>query len=237
MPSANHSANHQGNLRLLVIAKLFCTTSLLGLLSACGGGGGSDGPTVSTLNFPLDIAATNYLKSSRTDNLSGSLEGNTFQAIQTQSPGPTAVFEGISALTSTSTTVLRINGALFSQTTSTTYFSGNPFTVYGSINQDGRYEIDQQVANLPSTAKVGAIGNFSTSSTYSDSSLSAQTGTSTTTWSLEEDAETTALFCVNVVTLGAEPVTGSQCYRINSSGEVLGIVVKVTASGKTVILK
>ena len=227
----------QANPSATSMMKVLAVGLLAGLISACGGGGGGDGPAVSELSFPLEKSATAHIKSSRTDNLSGSNQGTNFSAVRTRASGPPGMFQGFTRLTSTSTTIFRINGAVFSQDTNITYFSENPLTTYGSISQDGTYIVDEQAAYLPTTAKIGAIGNLGTSIRFSDGSLSNQIGSATTTWSLEPDTATTALFCFNFVVLGSTPGTGSDCYRINQNGDVLGIVVKVTVNGITLTFK
>ena len=141
----------QANPSATSMMKVLAMGLLAGLISACGGGGGGDGPAVSELSFPLEKSATAYIKSSRTDNLSGSNQGTNFSAVRTQAPGPPGKFQGFTRLTSTSTTILRINGAVFSQDTNTTYFSENPLTTYGSINQDGSYEVSYEVTSERTT--------------------------------------------------------------------------------------
>ena len=57
---------------------LVCVGSAAALLSACGGG--SSGPVVSTLAFPVETAVSVYMQSDHAfPNLTGSLDGTNYE--------------------------------------------------------------------------------------------------------------------------------------------------------------
>ena len=154
-----------------------------------------------------------------------------------QTPGAAASFEGKPASTAVQTVMLRANGVLALDTTSTSYFAANPYVVYGSIDQaDGAYSVFTQTASFPASARIGQTGAVGSSIDFVSFQNRSVTGTSTVSWSLEADSATTALFCVNTLIPGTLSFTGSECYRLNANGVVSGLVLKVNANGKTLIL-
>ena len=107
----------------------------VGLLSACGGGG-SDGPTQSTMDFPIASAHSAYSQTSHQYNLAGSLDSANFTMNYSFTPSGAGIFEGKPASTALQTIILKADGVLAGQTTEKSYFALNPFVSYGSINQD-----------------------------------------------------------------------------------------------------
>jgi hypothetical protein len=207
------------------------------LLSACGGGGGSDGPVVSALDFPVETAVSVYLQSAHQFNLAGSLNGSNFTMSYTFTPGALAAFEGHAAHTATEVAVLTANGVQ-SQVRFTNYFALDPYVSYGSLDLDtGEYAVFNQTANLPATARVGQSGALGNEISYVDSSKLQVTDTSTLGWSVEADTATTALFCINVNVNNSSVGDGSQCYRIDANGTVLDFLVRVNVNGSTLTLK
>ncbi len=209
------------------------------LLSCGGGGGGGDqGPVASTLDFPIGSAKSAWAQSARSFNLTGSLDGTNFAMSYSQAPGAASTFEGQAASTSSLTIIFRANGVVASQTLLAVYFAASPFVAYGSIDLGtGSYSVFNTFAILPATAKVGQSGSIGTETEYVNSSKSQVRNVTTLTWSLEADTANTAFFCVNSQISGATPGTGSECYRIDSSGAALGLIVKVMVNGKTLTLQ
>ena len=208
------------------------------LLSACGGGGGSDRPVVSALDFPVETAVSVYMQSPHAfPNLTGSLNGTNFSMSYTFTPGALAAFEGHAAHTATEVAVLTANGVQ-SQARFTNYFALDPYVSYGSLDLDtAEYAVFNQTANLPATARVGQSGVLGDETNYLDSSKAQRQDTSTIGWSVEADTATTALFCINVNVNNTSVGDGSQCYRVDANGTVLGFVVRVNVNGSTLTLK
>ena len=207
-------------------------------LSACGGGGGYSGNVPSALDFKVDSAVSAYASTAHQFNLTGVLNGVTYTASFSLTPGAPGTFEGKPASTSVQTVALRSNGTLAAETTTTSYFATNPYyAAYGSVDQvDGGYSVFNQTANLPVTARVGQSGPLGTGIDYADIRKTQVTDTSTVIWSLEADTASTAMLCVNTVIPGSLPITASECYRIDANGTLSGLVLKVTVDGKTLIL-
>ena len=207
------------------------------ILSACGGGGDA-GTAAPTLDFPLASAISTYATTAHQFNLAGALDGVSYTLNYSQTPGAAASFEGKPASTAVQTVVLRANGVLALDTTSTSYFAANPYVVYGSIDPaDGAYSVFTQTANFPPSARIGQTGAVGSSIDFVSFQNRVVTGTSTVSWSLEADTATTALFCLNTLIPGPPSFTGSECYRLNANGVVSGLVLKVNANGKTLILR
>lgn len=207
-------------------------------LTACGGGGGDySGNAPSALDFKVDNAMSVYASNAHQFNLSGMLDSVNFTASVVQTPGAPGAFEGKPAFTAVQTVVFRANGTVV-ETTTTHYFATTPkFVTYGSVDQgDGGYSVVNQTATFPVTARVGQSGPLGTGIDYTDFRKLQITDTSTSTWSLEADTASTALLCVNTVIPGTPAITGSECYRIDASGTVSGLVLKVTFNGKVLIL-
>ena len=215
---------------------LVCVGSAAALLSACGGG--SSGPVVSTLAFPVETAVSVYMQSDHAfPNLTGSLDGTNFTMSYTFTPGALAAFEGHAAHTATESAELTVNGVQ-SRVRSTSYFALDPYVSYGSLDQDtGEYAVFNQTANLPTTARVGQSGVLGDEINYVDSSKAQVTDTSALSWSLEADTATTALFCINVNVDNTSVGDGSQCYLIDANGTVRGFVIRVNRNGSTLTLK
>lgn len=206
------------------------------LLAACGGGGGGDGVA---LEFPVDSAVSAYATSAHNSTLTGSLAGASFAVQYTYAPGAPAVFRGINALTARTTLVLSVDSVVAEQSTTTTFFSVNPYVEYGAVDQDtGAYAVFNATGGLPVSARIGQSGVLGTEVTYSDASLTVLLGSTNVTWTMEADAGNPvgALFCVNVQAAGGIAVSGAQCYKVSTGGAVSGIVVRVTVAGQTLIL-
>lgn len=205
--------------------KILASAAVALSLCGCGGGGGSSGPDVvaSTLDFPVDAAASSYFQSAHHFNLSGVLYGRTpFSAVMTLTPGSgTTTFQGQSVLYATQTlTVYDQYGAYAGSTSSTSYFNTGPFRVYGGTDSNGNVTVSDSTPRLPTTAKVGQSGPLGTSTTYSDSTLNNVVSTETDSWSLEADTASTAWLCLNAQY--ADGTWSKDCYEIDASGNVMG---------------
>lgn len=206
-------------------------------LTACGGGGGDAGQAASALDFKVDSAVSTYASTAHQFNLAGVLEGANFTASVIQTPGAPGTFEGKPASTAVQTVAISANGSLAGESTTTNYFATNPFVTYGAIDRvDGGYSVFIQTANFPVSARVGQSGPLGSGTGFVDGRKLQVTDTSTVSWSLEADTASTALLCVNTVIPGPPAITGSECYRIDANGTLSGLVLKVSFSGKILIL-
>lgn len=217
------------------------------LVAACGGGGSDSSGTVTTTppapavkTYPIESAVTAFNTSSHTNTLTYTdSKGNVFTIEYSNAPGADASFNGQAAKTSVVTAVLKLNGALVETTSQTVYFQIAPFKVLGTLDSDGLYSIAANQGTLPASAKVGDTGSFFTSTEYASASSSTIVSHTVGTWTLEANTADTAYFCKNDSitdnTVNAQPVTSSECYRVNAAGTVLGMRVTVTMDGQTFV--
>lgn len=207
-----------------------------GLVAACGGGGDS-GPVTSTATFPVASAVNAFVTASHQYDLTGALPGIAFTARYVYTPAGTATFEGRSTSSARQTVTLTATGVAPQTSTSTVYFTTGPYVQYGSIDDDGSYDVFNQTGSLPASARVGDSGTLGTGTSYANSSKTAITGTTQASWTLNADTATTALFCINQTISGSPPASGAECYRVDTTGQVLGMVIKVNVSGQTLVLQ
>lgn len=206
------------------------------LLAACGGGG-DDGPPIADVEFPVAAGVSTYVLSAHQYDLKGTLDGVEFTMHYTYTPEVPAVFEGQPASAALQAMTLSAAG-MSEQTTVRAYFNASPYRPFGSTDlTDGGYAVFSLVADLPARARVGDAGPFGTERDYADASKTQLLGTADVSWSLEADTATTALFCINVAYAAAPDVSGSECYRVDAAGQVLGMVIKVQVLGKTLVLR
>jgi hypothetical protein len=220
----------QGFIRVVVSA-----ACAIALVSGCGGGGGDDSAILST-DFAVQSAAATYFQSAHQFTLTGTVGASTLSMNYSYTPGAASMFEGQSALTAVENATLLLDGVVVDVVTSTSFFALSPFTFFGST-EAGSYSVLAQTANLPGTARIGQSGTIGVETEYTDSTKAVVVGTSTITWSLEPDTQSTALFCINMQSTSGAPVSGSQCYRIDAAGVPQGLVVRVDVNGQTVTLR
>lgn len=205
------------------------------LLSACGGGGSGDAGNTNSYN--LEAAITRALVNGVVVNgLTGNFGGVGFTLSMGYAPLADAVFEGATRKAVRQT--VTITGGGNTQTTSAVmYFGVAPYADAGTVGDDGSVEVAVPGGTLPTAAQVGSSGALSTSTTYADATKRDIVATTTTTWSLDVDTDTTALACLrgDVREPGVPaPIAGRVCFRINTAGDVLGGVVVVSANGVTI---
>ncbi len=205
------------------------------LLSACGGGGSGDAGNTSTYN--PDAAITRVMAGGvQVNGLTGSYGGVAFTLSLAYTPLPDAVFEGASRKAVRQT--VTVSGGGRTETTSGfVYFSVSPYADAGGRDDDGSVDVAVPTGTLPTVARVGSSGPLNTSTTYADASKRVIDATTTTTWSLDVDSASTALACLRSIVLetgAATPITGRQCFRIDTAGNVLGAVVVISGGGATI---
>lgn len=189
--------------------------------------------------FPLDAA---YTKAMTTGvNLSGTaIDGaDTYTMSISITPAADEVFEGAVSKKAIETLTMKKNGAIVVTDTINNYFTINPMTTKGAIYSDGSYGVlTSNLGSFPTSAKVGDSGSLGTLTLYSNSSKSTVKSTTQSTWTMEADTASTAFGCGNSVLRDAAGTligTTAGCYKIDTSGNVLGMRYTVTASGKTLV--
>ncbi len=210
------------------------------VLSSCGGGGGGgggpSGPVASTLPFPIAAAISVYEQASHSFTLNGTdnTSSNTYTFTYSFTPGAATTFEGSSAQTASTSTVLKRNGVTIVTGSGTDYYQVNPFKFLGDVLATGEYTVASSQTAFPTTGMVGQTGAAWSETEYADSSKATVQSTTTVTWSLEADTAMTAWFCINFSTVFADMSpnqTESDCYKVDGTGNVLGYKLTVSQSG------
>lgn len=211
-------------------------------LISCGGPP-TPAPVGSTSPFPIDAAASAWKQGSHSVSITATdSSNNTYTLNYSTTPGGASTFQGGAASTATTSSLLKKNGVLISSSSGTDYFQLSPFKPLGHVDATTNYAtVVTSWTQLPATATVGQSGAFSTDTEYTSVGAIGTKGsvvdTATTTWSLEADTASTAWFCLNqtvVYTASTPTLTESECYKLDTSGNVLA--VKITQSQGGVVL-
>ncbi len=163
--------------------------------------------------------------------------GNTYTLQYGVTPGAPTTFEGLAASTAAETLTISKNNAVVDTVSLNTYFTTSPFIALGYVDLgNGQYTIDSNQVALPANATVGQSGQIQTETTYTTSSLSTINDTATVSWALSADTATTAWLCANMVDVIVSPpstISGSTCYKIDTSGNVSALKLAITVNGTT----
>ena len=204
------------------------------LLAACGGGDDAPAPA-----YNLDAAMTQALAAPLLiDGLTaGDGQGNTYTLSLRFTPGADTLFEG--AVRKTSQQTITVASGSMTETDSVTmYYRTGPFGQVGATDSTGGYSVSLRTGDLPTAARVGESGALSDDAVYTDSSKRVVVATAVTSWSLEADTDTTAFACTkSMMQMEEPPATAVQttCFRIDSTGKVMGGRVSITIDGFTVV--
>lgn len=220
--------------------KLTTLLSTAFLLAACGGGGGDDS-VVSNSSFAVQTALQRALSDGVT--LSGTaVDGSdTWTLMLNIAPAADEVFEGATSKKAVQSVTFKRNGTTAASTSVQNFFAINPYTPKGLIFTDGKYGLQTIAAGVVSdAARVGASGSLGKMTIYGDATKASVVQTQDATWTLEADTSTTAYACVN--TTGKLPnndviSTAAGCYKIDSSGAILGLRFTLQVSGKTLTFR
>jgi hypothetical protein len=212
-------------------------------LVACGSGSSDNPAPEAATTFPIEAAVVSYLTSSQSfmTTYRDPANNDVYTLAYNHVPGANLPFEvDQSARLVLLTIDLRRNGVqLFPPRSQTDFFQNSPsFKYLGTIEDNGDYTVAANHAALPATAKVGDSGNLFTSTTYADNSKAAKRGTTVATWDLQADTANTALFCFNSTakfTDGSPDISGSECYKVDTSGKVVGNKITMPVNGKTLV--
>lgn len=211
-------------------------------LAACGGGGDSPtGPVTSTSTFPLDAAYTKAMTTGITLNGTAVDGADTYTMSLSITPAADEVFEGVVSKKSIESLTMKKNGAVLGVETISAYYSINPMTTKGARYSDGSYAVlTSNTGSFSTAAKVGDGGTLGTLTLYTSASKTAVRTTTQSTWTLEADTATTAFGCANSVlrdAAGTQTGTGAGCYKIDTSGNALGMRTTLSVAGKTLVFQ
>jgi hypothetical protein len=222
------------------------------VLSACGGGGGSSAEPVAAnpvvvppvlppvapptgVNYPVAAVVSTFVQTSHTFVLTGTLGGKSSTLTDEYTTQANTTFDGKPALAGLQTTTIRQAGAVTDVTKANLFFTINPYVQLGSTDPDGPvYVVTNQTSNLPATAKIGESGALGVATNYTNSTKTTVADTAVITWTLETDTGANALLCIVTAVGGRNPITGYECLRIDSTGRVLGKVIKAVSGGLTI---
>ena len=229
----------------------FIVVAIPALLTACGGGGSTTTTTTVTTvtpvatNFPLNTLYTNLFTTAHSFSLTGSMStapGVLVTRDRTITPGGNSVFEGVAVNTATVTDHMTVQGGSPQPTFRFTYsFKVGSYKDIG-LSGDGGYGVYANQVALPTTAKIGDFGNFSTVTTYTDSTKKTVGSTGVLTWTLEAGpTANTAYFCTsNMATLADKSNAAEKiCYQTDSNGTFGGKITddtKFISGGTTTTL-
>jgi len=198
-------------------------------------------PVTSTATFPVAQAMANIANSGYNFTVnSQDSYGNIYSIQYSSIPGSTAPYGSVTANTAAITQVTYLNGQTIQNVSATTYFTLSPYKFLGSnANYFGGSQAVTSWQTPPATGTVGQQFSSFNATLYHDSTNSIVDGTVIETISLNPDTASTALLCQNdsvQVTQqgyfdGIYQGTTSTCYRINTSGTVLGMQMTVPVYG------
>lgn len=230
------------------------------ILSACGGGDSavcgydvygdpiycqtppySPPPVASTSSFAVGQAMANIVTQPYSFNVSSvDAYGNNFVVAYSSEPGSSSTFSGVQAITANVTESLYENGEFWQNISTTKYYNPKTYELLGSTsNVAGGSEVVTSSQLPQATATVGQETPLLTATLYRDPSEAIVDGTLAETLGLSADTATTALLCLtDTVQLtqagiddGLANIPTSNCFRIDSSGNVLGIVLNTQIGG------
>lgn len=226
--------------------KLF-SVALLAIfcLAGCGGGSGSNGPTVvvSTLAFPLQSAYTALIRRGYSKNyvVDGTCSGSAIESALAATTAPLGVqFEGTqAALVADSRLTL-----LFADCTpipspvtlfSTSYWDSN-FVPLGETVPGGDYSVFLTPPTFPESVRVGTSGILGRLNNYSNASKTVFTGHTDISFVIEPESADTAI--VNLIakdydSSGIPTGTQQSRYRITNTGVLEPVSIDIQFSDQT----
>lgn len=225
---------------------------------------GSVSPTASSSKyFALKAAMSDYVTSSRLDNFSISAtglnsDGSTYAIGGDMQSSKTASIVGVfesknflktvqAQIGSMTITNLKSGATVIGSVTypytsqSNDYWDAN-FNPMGHSSSStfvnkttNHYQVNQLVTTIPDFVKAGDTGTLNTSTDYSDSSKSTILSTSTTTYRVRGDTETTVLIDLisNEKSTNGTTSTEIDTYKLDSNGVIFLYSATVSGNGLT----
>jgi hypothetical protein len=161
---------------------------------------------------------------------------NTYTIQTSYTPGAAAVFEGLQASTFTQSGSISVNGVVTGGVTSgVSYISLSPYKNLGYVDSNGQYTVFANQQALPTNATVGQSGAFDTDTVYTNNTKAVVYATDTESWSLLSDTSTTAWLCNNDTNavVGTSAVVITNCYKVDTTGNILALKVIMPINGTT----
>lgn len=211
---------------------------VISTLEACGGGGSSSNspPT----KYPIDSAISAYEQMNHDYTLSAKNGSNSYSLQLSAAPGGITNVGSIAAYSTTHTLTLSENSTLLVNDVSTKYFLISPFKqIVDDDASSGYVTVYANQKDLPESATAGETGAVDTATTYTDASLTVVAGTQTDTWALNAGSGGDASICANTTANSVlnGKSTESDCYSVDSKGNILGLEITLSISGTTLVFK
>lgn len=191
---------------------------------------GSSGPTV-----PIEPAISSLYSTPHHFDKPNNIDprnGDNYSVVADYTPGADTVFEGVAVKTVAITRDVTKTGTPLPRSSQTDFFQISPYKLIGTTfpGQNNFYVVASAQIALPPTGKPGDTGNFYNSTTYDSAAKNFVVATSTQTWKVSADTDTSVIFCIDsvVTTVGvAGTKTKSDCYRIDTNGTIPSIFFTV----------
>lgn len=181
--------------------------------------------------YPIETTMMNIYTQARSDTLSAIVDNQKIIATIKVAPKGAMLFNGKPVQASEISTISTLSDQVTNQSIATNYFTLNPLVFHGFTDSSGRYSLSNQTSSIPRSARVGESSQFITETVYADQSMSRKLGTYEQTWSLSQDSDKTAWFCIetseNILLNNDSGGTSTECYRINSQGDILASKVTI----------
>ena len=207
-------------------------------LSACtsmNGGtsiGNGNQNTVIT-QYPVETAMLNIYTKARSQNLVAVVDNQNLSAEIKVTPKGSMVFNNKQVQGAEVNTINKTDNQVVSQSVSINYFTLAPLVFHGYTSSSGEYSVSTQTTTIPKMAQLGEASPLITETVYSDSSQRKRIGVYNQSWSLLQDSNKTAWFCINSsanALLAVDPNgSAAECYKINAKGDILDSKLTITA--------
>ena len=182
--------------------------------------------------YPIETTMLNIYTKARSAKLIVMVDGQKATADIKVTPKGAMLFNGKPVQGSEISTTSTLSGQVTNQAVATNYFTLNPLVFHGFTDNTGIYSLSTQTSSIPKSARVGESSTFVTDTVYTDQTMSRQLGTYEQTWSLTQDSNKTAWFCIGTsgnLLLDNDPNSAStECYNINAQGDILASKVIIT---------
>lgn len=205
------------------------------LLTACGGGDGSDKNNYSEVTrYPVaDTFEKIYSNFSHYTLYAQGKDYKGWKLMVTTQPGKQYFINGKEYLTVTTTTVSEINGKSTGSTKADGFVTTNPFEIVSDpFPRKNHYKnVVDSHAVLPKIASLDQSGDFFTSSTYDPKGVKVQE--TSRTWYLYKVSYNRANLCTKTVITDVKKSglerdkTATACYKIDNNGSIYGLQVTV----------
>lgn len=202
-------------------------------------------PVASTASFNITQALVNIATQNYSFNVSSADSyGNVYSILYSSTAGQPGQFQTVGADSAIIKQVLSGNGGVIQTINSTAYFTLSPYQFLGSETQiPGGSEVVNAWQTPPVVGTVGQTFPSFTATLYHDLSNTVIDGAVSETLGLSPDTASTALLCLidstqltqSGINDGLNGGTTSNCFRIDSNGNVLGIQISTQIYGNQML--